>query len=76
MKHLREILNLPINERIHLVETVWDSIAMESSQKEILSSEQLRDLIARNEEFEENPDEGTDWETAKRQIRSGKWRSQ
>ncbi len=75
MKHLKEILNLPVNERIHLVEPVWDSIAMETSQKETLTAEQLKDLIKRNEEFEKNPDEGVNWEEAKKQIRSGKWRS-
>jgi putative addiction module component (TIGR02574 family) len=75
MKHLKEILNLPINDRIHLVETVWDSIAMENSQNDLLSAEQLRDLISRNEEFEKNPEEGVNWEEAKQQIRSGKWRT-
>ncbi len=75
MKHLKEILSLPVNERIHLVETVWDSIAMETSQKETLTAEQLKDLVKRNEEFENTPEEGVNWEEAKKQIRSGKWRT-
>ena len=74
MKDLRKLLSLPLNERIQLVETLWDSIAIEAAQKDFLNSEQLRDLIARNEEFDENPNEGVSWETAKEQIRSGKWR--
>lgn len=74
MKHLRELLSLPVNERIHLVETLWDSIAIEASQKDFLTAEQLRDLVERNKEFEKNPKEGVSWETAKRQIRNGKWR--
>ena len=73
MKHLKEILDLPINDRIHLVETVWDSIAMESKQHDFLSADQLKDLIVRNEEFEKNPEEGIGWTEAKEQIRSGKW---
>lgn len=75
MKRLREILSLPVNDRIHLVETVWDSIAIEASQKDFLTASQLRDLVARNKEFEKNPDEGISWEDAKRQIRNGKWRT-
>jgi len=75
MKHLREILSLPVNERIHLVETLWDSIAIEASQKDFLTPEQLRDLAARNKEFDKNPTEGISWEAAKRQIRNGKWRT-
>jgi len=75
MKHLREILSLPVNERIHLVETLWDSIAIETTQKDFLTADQLRDLAARNEEFEKNPNEGIGWEAAKRQIRNGKWRT-
>jgi putative addiction module component (TIGR02574 family) len=75
MKHLREILSLPVNERIHLVETIWDSIALETSQNDLLTPAQLKDLIERNADFEKNPNEGVSWETAKRQIRSGKWRT-
>lgn len=75
MKHLREILSLPVNERIHLVETLWDSIAIEADQKDFLTADQLRDLIERNKEFEKNPTEGITWEAAKRQIRNGKWRT-
>lgn len=75
MKHLKEILDLPVNDRIHLVETLWDSIAMETSQKNTLSPEQLKDLIERNEEFEKDPEEGISWEEAKELIRSGKWRT-
>lgn len=74
MKHLKEILDLPLNERIHLVETVWDSIAMETSQKDTLTPQQLRDLVERNEEAEKSPDKGLEWEEAKQLIRSGKWR--
>ena len=74
MKELRKLLSLPVNERIHLVETLWDSIAIEAAQKDFLTGGQLRDLAARNKEFEKNPNEGISWETAKRQIRNGKWR--
>jgi len=75
MKHLRELLSLPVNERIHLVETLWDSIALEAAQKDFLTAEQLKDLAERNNEFEKNPNEGISWEAAKRQIRNGKWRT-
>ncbi len=75
MKHLKELLDLPVDEKIHLVETLWDSIAMESKQGDFLSDEQKRDLVLRNEEFEKNPDEGISWDEAKNQIRSGKWRT-
>ena len=75
MKHLKELLDLPVNEKIHLVETLWDSIAMESKQGDLLNDEQKRDLILRNEEFERTPDEGISWDEAKEQIRNGQWRT-
>jgi len=75
MKHLKELLELPMDEKIHLVETLWDSIAMESKQADFLTDDQKRDLALRNDEFEKNPDEGISWEEAKKQIRSGKWRT-
>lgn len=75
MKHLKEILELSVEQKISLVETLWDSISIQAKQDSPLSPNQLQDLIQRNAELEANPDNGLSWKEAKAQIRSGKWRT-
>ncbi|HWB64885.1 MAG TPA: addiction module protein [Chitinophagales bacterium] len=55
MKYLREILDLPLDERIHLVETIWDSIALESDSLKV-PQWQVDETIKRMELLQKNPE--------------------
>jgi putative addiction module component (TIGR02574 family) len=71
---LAEILELPVQERIHLVELIWDSVAAVPAAVEI-SPALKAELEARLEEFEANPDAGFSWDQVKAHLKNGSWRS-
>jgi putative addiction module component (TIGR02574 family) len=64
---LRELRELPISERILLVEDLWDSIAEDTSAF-TLSAEQSDELDARLDALEADPRQGTHWEIAKQRV--------
>jgi putative addiction module component (TIGR02574 family) len=69
-----EILELPIAERIRLVELIWDSIA--AMPEAIPISDELKaDLDRRLAEFEADPEAGSPWEEVRKRILQGKWRT-
>ncbi|HXC39606.1 MAG TPA: addiction module protein [Burkholderiales bacterium] len=69
-----EILELPVAERIRLVEQIWDSIA--AVPEAVPVSEELKaELDRRLVEFEANPDGGSPWEEVRERIVQGKWRT-
>jgi len=69
-----EILELPVAERIRLVEQIWDSIA--AVPEAVPVSEELKaELDRRLLEFEANPDGGSPWEEVRERIVQGKWRT-
>ena len=58
--------DLPIDERLQLVEDIWDSIAAEANarpQSLPLSEAQRAELLRRRADLEANPDDGIPWET-------------
>jgi putative addiction module component (TIGR02574 family) len=57
MQQLKEILKLNVNDRIHLVETIWDSIEKDTVGK--LSKKQLQVLEDRVEAYTANPNRGS-----------------
>ena len=61
---LEKALELPISQRIELVEEIWDSIAAEPGSVD-LSTEQLNELQRRLERSREDPNEGIPWESIK-----------
>ncbi|MBL8496689.1 addiction module protein [Nitrosomonas sp. JL21] len=71
---IADILQLPVQERIRLVELIWDSVAAVPEAVEI-SPELKAELEARLAEFEENPDAGFSWEQVKLHLNDGSWRS-
>jgi putative addiction module component (TIGR02574 family) len=71
---ISDILQLPVQERIRLVELIWDSVAAVPGAVEI-SPELKAELEARLAEFEENPDAGFSWEQVKSHLNDGSWRS-
>jgi putative addiction module component (TIGR02574 family) len=69
-----EILELPVAERIRLVELIWDSIA--AVPEAVSVSEELKaELDRRFSEFEANPEGGSPWEEVRERIVQGKWRT-
>lgn len=71
---IADILQLPVQERIRLVELIWDSVAAVPEAVEILP-ELKAELEASLAEFEENPDAGFSWEQVKSRLNDGSWRS-
>lgn len=71
---ISDILKLPVQERIRLVELIWDSVAAVPEAVEI-SPELKAELEARLAEFEENPEGGFSWEQVKSHLNDGSWRS-
>jgi putative addiction module component (TIGR02574 family) len=69
-----DILELPVQERIHLVEMIWESIAAFPQAIEV-SPELKAELNARLADFERNPDGGYSWDQVKSQLKSGSWRT-
>lgn len=61
---LADILELPIKDRIQLVEDIWDSIAIDSGAIE-LTPEQRAELDRRIEDYRNNPEGNIPWETIK-----------
>ncbi len=71
---IADILELPVQERIHLVELIWDSVAAVPEAVGI-SPALKAELEARLEEFEANPEAGYSWDHVKPRIKDGSWRS-
>ncbi|SCC95756.1 conserved hypothetical protein [Thiomonas sp. X19] len=70
-----EILALPLQERIRLVELIWDSVAAMPLAHE-LSPEVQADLLERLRVDEAEPDAaGYSWDDVKQRLRDGTWRS-
>lgn len=69
MKAIRmsDVLELPVAERLKLVEAIWDSIA-EAPEALALTDSQRAELDRRLEDYESNPEEGSPWSEVKERI--------
>ena len=66
---LNALKQLPVDQRLQLVEDLWDSIAAESSDDAFpLSPEQLADLRAREADADAHPEAGVPWEVVRQAI--------
>jgi len=76
MNHISvaDILELPVQERIRLVELIWDSVAAVPEAVEV-SPALKAELEARLREFEANPEAGYSWDQVKAHLKDGSWRS-
>jgi putative addiction module component (TIGR02574 family) len=63
----KEILDLPVSERLKLAEAIWNSIA-DSTEQLALTKDQIADLDQRLVEYEKNPEAGSSWEEVKERI--------
>ena len=64
---VNDLLNMPVAERLRLVEDLWDSIA-EVPEKLELSDAQRKELDERLEKYHRDPEAGSPWEDAKKRI--------
>lgn len=71
---IADILELPVQERIHLVELIWDSVAAVPETLQV-SPEIITELETRLAEFEANPEAGHSWSQVKSQLKDGSWRT-
>ncbi len=63
-------MKLSVEERIRIVETIWDSVANDAQQVE-LQPWQAEELDRRIAELETNPTEGVSWAEVKRRVMGG-----
>ncbi len=69
-----DILELPVQERIHLVEMIWESIAAFPQALEV-SPELKSELNILMAEFERDPEAGYSWDQVKANLKNGSWRT-
>ncbi len=62
-----DILGLPVQDRIQLVEAIWDSIA-EAPEAIALSDSQRAELDKRLAAYHENPSLGSPWSEVRARI--------
>lgn len=67
---LASVLELPLQERLQIVEAIWDSVAFESKDLD-LQPWQSTELDRRVAEFETDPTEGVPWAEVQRRVLSG-----
>jgi putative addiction module component (TIGR02574 family) len=65
---LAEIAALSIDDRIHVVQEIWDGIAAERVYPD-LNESQKREIDRRIEESDLNPEDTLTWEEVKRAIK-------
>ena len=65
--NLSEVLKLPVEERLRLVESIWDSIAEFPDALELTES-QKRELDRRLDAYETDPGVGIPWSELKADI--------
>jgi putative addiction module component (TIGR02574 family) len=65
-----QAFELPLSEKLQLVEDLWDSISDVPEQIPVLDW-QKAELAQRKAAYAQNPDSGSSWETVKARIRNG-----
>lgn len=68
MTEIKNILKLSVDERIHLVQTIWDSIAADTEVSEI-SEEHKKIIDERLEAHKNSPNEVVSWDEVKKSVK-------
>lgn len=68
MTEIKDILKLSIDDRIHLVQTIWDSIAADTDASEI-SEEHMKVLDDRLERHKDHPGDIVSWDEVKEGVK-------
>jgi putative addiction module component (TIGR02574 family) len=66
-----EIFQLSVAERIQIVEDIWDSISKNPDELELSEAEKL-ELDKRLASYKQNPNDGIEWETLKKNLSQNK----
>ena len=66
--NLADILELPIAERLRLIEEIWDSV-VEHPEAVPLTDQQRQELQRRLAEYRKDPSTGSPWHEVKARIR-------
>lgn len=69
-----DILELPVQERIRLVELIWDSVAAVPEAVEV-SAALKAEREERLSEFVANPEAGYSWDDVRSRLYDGTWRT-
>ena len=64
-----KLQELPVEERIRIVEDLWDSIAAEQAAAPLTPAQET-ELDRRLETHRKSPDEGASWEEVKARIQA------
>jgi putative addiction module component (TIGR02574 family) len=64
---LSDVLELPVSERLKLVEAIWDSIA-DAPETLQLTEEEHAELDRQLREYEKNPNDGSPWAEVRERI--------
>lgn len=69
---LDQAQRLPVQERIELVEAIWDTVAEDASPEALpVSAAHRRELDKRLADLQENPDTGRSWEEIRARLERG-----
>ena len=69
-----DILEMPVQERIQLVEIICESIAAVPHAIEV-SPELKTELQSRLADFDQNPEAGYSWNQVRTHLKTGSWRT-
>ena len=69
MALIEDIVQLPISQRVKLVEDIWDSIAADQSGPDV-TDEQRHLIRERLREYRANPEDVEDWAVVLDRLRS------
>lgn len=68
MNNLGDLFKLSVEERLQLVEDLWDSIAADTENLPPLSEEQIAEIKRRLEEHEKDPSTALEWEDVRKEL--------
>jgi len=68
MSNIKDILKLSVDERINLVQTIWDSIVADTEVSEI-NEEHKKILDKRLEAHQNSPSDVASWEEVKKNAK-------
>lgn len=69
--NVADVVALPVEERLRLVEAIWDSIA-EVPDQVPLTAEQAAELERRLADYETNPGVGSPWAEVRERLERGR----
>ena len=68
MTIMKEVGNWPVEDRLRLIEEVWDSLSDRASGA-VLSETHKQDLQRRLDAYRDNPNTGSSWDEVKSRLK-------